>query len=343
MLTVHRQPDRQRVYRRLHPFWRDKQLNCLCVFDRDLISAIFRSDKFRVMPYAESYRDITARTSIDFVSIIAALDQIPLANEGETHRKLRAEFASVMAGQGRRAVKPMEDYVTALAQGTFTAGSEVDLTGFAQQIYNHLFSLWLGTEQDSIVGDQDFSQVFDRTRSLNRRKKLNQNLAKLIEAFAGKRDVLSTSPEIAVAMNVVGKDAFIGSIVLSLWETLVRSPGMRLRDLAFPQSLPSTGVPYIERLALDDVVIGEMSVKRGERIRLFLDATALHVSGEETNLLFGAGRHLCLGKPMSLVIWRALTAAAGRISARYTPIDLRMREGDYVFSYPERAVVAFHE
>ena len=232
--------------------------------------------------------------------------------------------------------------MASLMRSVFIVGSEIDLTSLVQRIYHHLFSLWLGARQDDIAGVSDFSQVFDRTRSLNRRKKLNQNLAKLISAFAQKRDLLSTSPEIAAAMNIVGQDAFVGTIVLSLWETLARNPGARLCDVAFSPNLPSTGVPYVERVALEDAVVNGMSVKKAQRIRLFLDATAQHVSGEDANLLFGKGRHTCLGKPMTLVVWRALVAAAATISARFTPGDFKMREGDYVFSYPERAILKLH-
>jgi hypothetical protein len=177
---------------------------------------------------------------------------------------------------------------------------------------------------------------------LNRRKRLNQSLARLMRLFEGRRDTLSTSPEIAVAMNIVGKDAFIGSVVLSVWETLVRNPGSRLSEVTFSKDLPATGVPYVERVALDDATVGRISVRKDERIRLYLDATARHVSGEEANLLFGKGRHLCLGKPMTLAIWRALIATMATMSERFTAEEFEMRDGDYVFSYPERAVVKFH-
>ncbi len=342
LLTVQLQPEKAIAYDRLSPFAFDDQLNCWCVFDGELISAIFQSDTFQVVPYAQYYREIAERTSIDLDAIITALDFIPLANEGADHKRLRGEFAAVTAGQGRSVVEAMEEYVASLMRNVFVAGTDVDLSAFVQRIYHQLFSLWLGTRQDDVVGTSDFSQVFDRTRSLNRRKSLNRNLAELTCSFAKKRDKLSTSPEIAVAMNVVGRDAFVGSIVLSFRETLARSPGARLCDIAFSQTLPSTAVPYVERLAMKDAEIGGMRVRKGQRIRLFLDATAQHVSGEDANLLFGKGRHICLGKPITLVIWRAMVAAASTISVRCTVGEFKMREGDYVFSYPERAIVRLH-
>ncbi|HET7714667.1 MAG TPA: hypothetical protein VFK86_03490 [Bauldia sp.] len=342
LLTIQHRPDRHVTYGELHPFAYDDTLQCWCVFDKGMIAAILQSDRFHVVPYAEHYREIEQRTGIDFGGIITALDSIPLANEGADHRRLRAEFAAVMGAAGRNAVKATEEYVAALVRDAFAAGSTIDLTDLGAKIYNHVFSLWLGIDQGEIVDKSDFSQVFDRTRSLNRRKQLNQNLTRLIAAFTERHD-LSTSPEIAVAMNVVGRDAFVGSIVLSIWETLSRSPGARLSEIAFAESLPATGVPYVERLAQDDATLGGMTVRKGDRLRVFLDATARYVSGEEANLLFGKGRHLCLGKPMTLVVWRALVATAGTLSARFTPVEFRMREGDYVFSYPDRAVVRFHE
>jgi hypothetical protein len=144
-------------------------------------------------------------------------------------------------------------------------------------------------------------------------------------------------------MNILGNDALKGSISLSLWEVLARNLGRRLDRIDYPQSIPSTGVPYIERVAKEDTTVMEMTVAKGQRVRLFLDATAFHISGKESDLLFGKAKHLCLGKPMSLAIWRTLVGTLATIPLNFTLGEMKLRSADYAFSRLEYARVNIHD
>lgn len=344
MLTLHHQPDKLETYQALHPFHFDKELDCLCVFDAGIISAIFRSDKFNVIFFADQYRYIQDHTDLDFNATIAAFDHIPLANEGPHHKQIRGEMASVIGAQAAERAKAMEEFVAARVRDLFRPGAEVELVrDIATSIFHELFKSWLGVDHSKLVDDPNFSQVFDMKMSLNRRRKLNRNLGDLTCAFAERRDQIPVSPEIATALNVLGNDALKGTLSLSLWEILIRNRGLRLDEIDYPRNLPSTGVPYIERTATEDVEIAGMRVEKGQRVRLFLDATSYHSSGQETDVLFGKGRHVCLGKPMTLAIWRSLTATLKTIPLRFTPGEMKLRTGDYAFTCLEYARVRIHD
>ncbi|WP_406872184.1 hypothetical protein WHT83_20005 [Aminobacter sp. P9b] len=344
MLKIHHDPDRADVYLSMHPFRFDEKLRCICVFDKNLISKIFRSDRFKVIAFADHYRQIADRTKFNFDASIAALDHVPLANEGSRHRHLRGQVASVVGADSRSKLRAIENFIAGLATNTFTGGRDVDLVhDVAGPIFNKLFSLWFGLEQAELVGHMNVSQVFDMVLSLNRRKGVNDQVAAMTCAFASQETRLPTTPEIAVAMNILGNDALIGSIALSLWHTLARNAGKRLDEIDYPDNLPSTGVPYIERVAAEDVEIGGLIVSKGQRVRLMIDATAYHVSEDQADLLFGKGRHLCLGKPATLTIWSSLIKALSANSRKFTVGEIKMRTGDYAFSFPEFARVTIHD
>jgi hypothetical protein len=185
--------------------------------------------------------------------------------------------------------------------------------------------------------------VFDGAMSLNRRKKVNQNLQKLTCAFAERRDRIPTTPELAVAMNVLGNDALMGSLVLSTWHHLEQNPGARLADIDFPANLSATGVPFIERIANKDVEIGTLKVAKDQKVRLVIDAASSQVTGEEADLFFGKGRHVCIGKAMTLVVWRSFVRTISTLPHRFTLGEMRLRSGDYAFTYPEYARVSLHD
>jgi cytochrome P450 len=344
MLTLHHQPDRRERYAALRPFRFDEQLNCLSVFDARLVEAVFRSDKFDVIFFADQYRYITEHTPLDFGPTIAAFDHIPLANEGERHRQTRSEIASVIGAGSREKIKLMEEFVADHTRRLFAAGNEIELAeDFAKPIFLRLFSLWLDVDHSNLVDDPNFSQVFDMKMSLNRRKRINRNVGELTCAFAQRRDDIPTTPEFATAMNILGNDALKGSISLSLWDVLAHNPGIRLDRIDYPKSMPSTGVPYIERVAREDVEIDGMKVARDQRVRLYLDATTYYVSGEENDVLFGKGKHVCLGKPMSLALWRSLAATLASIPLHFTTGEMKLRSSDYAFNCLEYAKVRIHE
>ena len=158
MLTLHHQPDRHDTYAGLWPFYFDEALNCLCVLDAGIIEAVFRSDKFDVIFFAEQYRYITEHTPLDFRAAISAFYHIPLANEGERHKETRSEIASVIGADSRENMRLMEDFVAEHTRRLFRAGKEIDLAeDLPEPIFLKLFSLWLGVDHDNLVDHPNFS------------------------------------------------------------------------------------------------------------------------------------------------------------------------------------------
>jgi cytochrome P450 len=344
MLRLHHQPDKCRRYEALRPYYFDEDLNVLCVLDARLISAIFRSEDFRINPFADHYRAIAERTGIDFAASISALDHIPFSKEGEEHQRLRSAMTAVVSADSREHIGGMETFVGDLVRELFVAGSEIELVQqLARPVFYELFSRWLKVDEKEFLKESNISQVFDGAMSLNRRKKVNRDLHELSCAFSKRRDLLPTTPELAVGMNVLGNDALMGSLVLSAWHLLEQHPGARFSEIAFPPNLPATGVPFIERIANRDVEIDGMKVAKDEKVRLMIDATSRQVTGDEADLFFGKGRHLCIGKPMTLIIWRSVAKAIASLPLRFTTGEMRLRSGDYAFTYPEYARISLHE
>lgn len=344
MLTPHHQPDRREKYEALKPFSFDEHLNVMCVYDKGLIATILRSEDFRINPFADLYRTIAERTGIDFQASIDTLDHIPFSKEADEHRRLRGEMTRIVSADSREHIAGIEAFIGDLVARIFVAGNEVDLVEqLARPVFHELFSRWMKVDEREFVTASNFSQVFDGVMSLNRRKTVNANLRDLKCAFAARADEVPTTPDFAVAMNVLGNDALIGSLALSLWHMLEQHQGARLSEIEFPANLNATAVPFIERIANREVEVNGMKVAKDQKVRLVIDATSRHISGDEADLLFGKGRHLCVGKPMTLVVWRSLTTAIGAIPLRFTLGDKKIRTGDYAFTYPEFAWISLHD
>ena len=70
---------------------------------------------------------------------------------------------------------------------------------------------------------------------------------------------------------MLGYDSIVGSLGGSILHVLEQAPGERLCDISYPETMPRTGVPYVERFASIDCRLGDADIKKGDRIRLYLD------------------------------------------------------------------------
>ena len=145
-------------------------------------------------------------------------------------------------------------------------------------------------------------------------------------------------------MNILGNDTLKGSVALSVWEILARNPGARLDEIDYPaaiavhrRALSSNG------LRSEDVEILGMKVDQGAARAPGPRRDGAACLGQESDLLFGRGRHVCLGKPMTLAIWRAILRTLSTMPLRFTIGEMKLRTGDYAFNYPEYARVRIHE
>src|SRR5262249_13058135 len=155
----------------------------------------------------------------------------------------------------------------------------------------------------------------------------------ILQAFSAATDKLKTSPEYALALMIIGHDALVASLGHSLLRVLEGGAGKRLCELSFPQSLPETGVPYVERLASQDCSINGITLRAGDRVRLYLDGAIVQEGQTEACPFFGSGRHSCLGEAVSTWLWQTLTAELSRVPLKFSVDAVCRRERDYVFVY----------
>jgi cytochrome P450 len=321
--------------------WSDS-LRSWCVFDPGLIVDILKSPDFVVVDYASEYAKLEQQTRIDWTGLVDALSHIPLAHEGERHSQLRRDFARLIAARSAPTKAAVGEVIAKTVPAVFQAGRDAELMSeLVRPINDALFSGLIGAPVPEHSASPSGSQIFDRFLGLNRRKRVQNEVVRLAQAFA--EQDLATSAEYATALMLVGYDSVLGSLGTSLVSQLKQGAGARLCDLDYPDYLPQTGVPYVERVAKNDRAILRWNIQAGDRIRLMLDACpARGCIGEEAPL-FGKGRHLCVGKELSQWLWQALTQEMAKVRLKVLITEARLRPHDYVFSVYESIEVSIHE
>ncbi len=316
-------------------------LGCWCAFETDAITAIFKSDDFIAADFAEWHRSLD-RMGIDCSAVIEILDHVATANEGKRHAEIRKNMARIIAAKGKLAKEAADRKLSELAPSLLRDGRRVDLVlEIVRPVCDTLFETLLGVPLQPDDGISA-SQIFDLYLSLNRRKEVVAKAGAMLEAFTMAQDRLDTAPGYATALKILGYDSIVGSLGGSILHVLEQAPGKRLSDISYSDTMPRTGVPYVERFASIDCRLGDADIKKADRIRLYLDPGTQRDHNNNGECNFGRGRHSCLGEDLSTWLWRTLTDAFGRLPLRFTIESETRRKPDWVFTYYSSIVVRFH-
>ena len=101
-------------------------------------------------------------------------------------------------------------------------------------------------------------------------------------------------------------------------------------------------MPYVERFAAADCRLGDADIKKGDRIRLYLDPGAQRNPANAGECNFGKGRHSCIGEDLSTWLWGTLTETFSRLPLLFNIESEARRKPDWVFTYYSSIVVHFH-
>jgi hypothetical protein len=181
------------------------------------------------------------------------------------------------------------------------------------------------------------SVVFDRSISVSKRRAIEAEIAQLRRLIASRLGAQGCDADVGLrlALLILGKDALIGALGQSLHRVLAENSGRRLADLEYPEFLPETGVPFIERVVVTAFSLAGCDFAAGDRVRIFLQSLAYAVEAKLRHAFFGAGVHACLGRPLSMEVWQAIRSILSRTPLRAHVLGYAPRISDYVFACPE--------
>ncbi len=184
--------------------------------------------------------------------------------------------------------------------------------------------------------DGDLSSIpsiFSSNLGVAARRRLE---ASLKHHLALARNLFPEEPPERHALRVgqwsMGRDPLIGTLGLSLHHHIISLEGAPLNVRRLPSVPTHTGVPAIGRIASTAQTVAGCPVAAGALIECRLDSLTGRPAGERRHF-FGAGPHLCLGRPLALAFWECAADALAEQDIRLTVVDFALAEHD-VFDIP---------
>ena len=341
---LQKQPGRGVIYHRPPGIWFSNELNRWMVTSPELIrQAMF--DRAFVVPSFD-YSLVMKKMGVDFHHFDEIRKFFPMAEEGERHAILRERFARHIAQRTACVMQSLADDLHAGKNLLLSKGRDEEFC---------LYSLLLRPTMLKVIGSlagtglsedlpvEMIPQFLDDAISPMRRRKIIEVLIDILSAFP--RDWTPEQKYFSCAVIMLSANTIPSSISLTIIETLRMQPAKLLSEMNWSADLLRTGLPLIEKNVAHDTVLGTVKLKKGDRIRLFIEADGIHPDQQArySDLFFAVGSHKCVGMEISRQIWTKFTEFLSGIPRRMVLLEVSERTGDYAFNYPKSIKVRFDD
>jgi cytochrome P450 len=305
------------------------------ITDHHLARAVISSDGFSAYSLADSYRALGQHLGHDFGPVISLFDRLPTFLDGEAHREARRALAHSMSRNKAEQVDAARNFLTTFGATKLQPGSCFDLLeDLAQPLYRAISSAgspsaWLATEGFDLV--EDLALLFSPATSLKKRFGINRRLADFTS-----RHGTTASHELGLLM--LGIRPLTGSLALSLYDVLAQHPDAPLSAMVWPARLAHSALSYVDRICERPTIINEEHFEPGEHIRCVIQSPDWSAEQRQA-VMFGAGAHACLGRPLSDLVWTMSAACFAAHDPGVAVEPLRMRHDSDPFDLPARTMV----
>ena len=335
-------PERAKLYEEHGGIWWSTEIKRWMVSHPLLLAEVMESEDFAVPSYdVGAIRD---RLNIDLAHLDKLRAHFPLAAEGEAHVALRQKMAREIAANTAGALERFERKFAQALSGVqaCASGSRFCLVRELFQPALKDANLRLAGINDDVAEDiEAIPQLFDDTISLKARINIDAIVGRIAAGLPA--DMGPDERYFRTAIVALNANTLLGSILQSFVATVSAHPGMPLAAMPWAAELPATGLPLIEKKAVRDTTLGGHAIKKGDRLRLFVEAGGYrHGQGPSySDLYFAVGPHQCPGKSFSRQIWKLAAKHLSGVDRKIALTHMEYRSRDHVFNLYQRLEAEF--
>lgn len=300
------------------------------ISDFELSRSIASSRAFGAYPMADSYREMSARLGHDFGPAIALLDHLPTFMTGDGHGAMRSAMARFLGLVRQLQLAAARAFLAEFAAAHLRPGNSFDLMDdLSRPLFAAMNKVAVTAKQLpelALALIDDLPLLFSPFTPLKQRLDMNARLGALI-AEHGAGIVCE------IGVMVLGVRPLTGGLARSIHAVVAAHPGARLADMPWPERLTISPVTYVDRICLEPVTLGDESFAAGEAVRCLIQVPDWSPE-ERQSTMFGVGSHLCLGRPISEIIWTDTVALFADCPLRASAEPLAMKPGSDPFELP---------
>jgi hypothetical protein len=331
ILSLHNHPSRFDRFKASPGIFFSDELRQWIVFEPKLVVELLRDERLVVPNVLKALDKLENRYKRTYSNLRFAAHCIPLLLEGQIHREVRRGLTDLVTdGRVRTtAALPglMSRYVQPMEKQTSAEWIETTFAPLANAIFCHMCNCPTDLPFPRLV----LTRLFDRFVSLAAINAAEEQIGHLRAELEAKAPDLHSAQ--IVALMIIGRDSLVGTLASSLYSIVEKNLHRRFTEIPFPDFPPETGVAIAERTAVSDIKVGSLTISAGASVRMFFQPMSSADSLVSRLNLFGAGVHSCIGRPISLDVWRALISTLSQFKCRVTSVACEF-ESNNIFVVP---------
>jgi cytochrome P450 len=334
--TFHRDPHRGELYARQRgqPPVYDDVYGGYVVLDPDQVHELLtRKD---VDASNTDLSPIEQRFKVDLSDIKMVVSHMPLLQTGEWHAETRRRLAIFLAARKPAFKEWLETRLPVhlapfLRTGSFEAVGECFLPMFSE-----MTEVFLGHELPEDRRFEWISLLFDMQLGMRKRQRVYDEIREFQHYVAEKVGLAPDSADVLNALTtmVFGREPLTGTFGKTVYDLIATHPGHRMDQLPYADMPSSTAVPFAERVAVNRFTFHGLTIEPGTNFKLYLQS--MEASGEERYLprLFGAGAHVCPGRPLATDAWKKVVEVLKTSTLRARIVRYEINDANYLFNLP---------
>lgn len=284
---------------------------------------IISKREFHAYNMADKYIELSARTGLNFNAAIQLLQYLPIFLSEDKHKYQRRALAEIYASSRVQQQKNVDEALAKIHQSIQLCESELDVLSeisfpiwdaVTSALSNHFV---LDTQLISALPDLFFPNL-----SLRRRKNLNDRLQKELNRIADKEREYFLQ---TIAVLTLGIRPLVHSLALSIHKIAKQNAQRTLCSIDYPKTYADSSLRFIDRIASQDTEVNGIIRSRGERFRC-ISFDEAYADEDNAKYVFGAGRHVCLGRPISEYIWQGIIEVFQSYKKIISPGALKVTE-----------------
>lgn len=339
LLDLHLRDDRGAPFAnpRTHFGW-DEKLGVFATLTPEASRAAFASTDWHALEFNTIYERLSDRLNVAFTHSVLALSHLPLSAEGDRHRSLRRALAAHLSSRTVALQERIPELIASHLDALHHRDSVELMAEFVIPVVDQVNELLCDAPAPDVA--ISVSRIFDSLIGVRSRQRIEDGLRAICDEVTQRGNADEEALGRAMVLHILGGDSLGGTLGESLAATLMTHKGWVLSDIDFGETFTATSVPYIERRAVIDTHLCGRDFAKDSRLRVYLLQFLHSADHADAAGLFGHGRHLCLGKRVSNIVWRELARQLGGINRTVTDVAYKVRPSDYIFAYPEAVRVS---
>lgn len=321
------------------PLW-NAQAGRWIVFHPATVTTVLRSDCFAVVRHHEEIETLQHERGISLMAAVQSSSLMPLSHDGPRHRELKRHASQVIHSLTDRALEEFSRYSSERLNHLLDCRDQFDIVEeFVLPISARLFSSMTGIDEREFLSQVSSghcaSQLLTSAKSslsASRWKAINHRMS-------ARQNLVSGGPFEKVMLgsfSLITFEIFRAAMANAIIKLFRAHSGMRISDMILPSQMPSTSIPFVDRVCEADTDLSGKTIRRGDKVLLYMGGCS-DDSAEQRKLFFGTGPHICIGKAVTEAAWSALVSILRRRSEFVRLGTVEYRDFDVVLISPNRA------